>query len=187
MAKSFTYNGREYNFSRVLINFTEVKKYLPDALATTAQNFFKDSFRRQGWRDKSLKKWASRKKADSGRAILVRRGHLRNSIRKILARWERIEVGTTLPYALVHNEGFSGTVSVKQHTRRRLAQVREKYTTKAGKSRTRMVKQETGRHTVKAHSRKVNIPQRQYIGDSEALNQKIDKVFDIAIDNIFDV
>jgi phage gpG-like protein len=196
MAKTFQYKGRDYNFGRIVPRLTEVRNHLPEVLATTALNFFKDSFRRQGWRDKGLKRWASRKDGSRpGGAILVKRGHLRNSLRKILATWQRTEVGTNLPYAAAHNEGFKGTVNVKAHTRRKFkttttTEGRGVFNIKTRKelTRTKKRKEETGAtYGVRAHTRQMNLEQRQFMGDSEMLDRKIDHVIASAVDTIFDV
>lgn len=197
MSKNFfTYKGRDYDFSKIVVNFTEVQKQIPDALATVCVNYFKDSFRRQGWRDRGLKAWTKRKgNRDSGRGILIKRGHLRNSIRKFIASWKRVEVGTDLPYAEAHNEGFSGTVSIRQHTRRQFKKERTKvgrgvYNVKTRQelTRTKTQKVATGTtFTVRAHTRKVDLPQRQFIGDSEMLEMKIDHTITRAVDTIFEL
>lgn len=186
MPKYFTYKGKDYNFSRATIRYTEVKKVLPRVLGAVAVNFFKDSFRRQGWRDKSLTKWEPRQKLSKGRAILIGRGHLRNSIRVNNANFERIEIGSNLPYATAHNDGFSGTVNIRAHTRAKYAHVEQKYTTRTGKERKRVVKVEGGRYPVRAHAREMNLPARQFMGDSEVLNMKIDQTIIKAVDTIFD-
>lgn len=188
MAKSFTYKGRDYDFGRIVPRLTEVMNFLPEVMATTAVNYFKDSFRRQGWRDKGLKKWKPRKDGSRpGGAILVKRGHLRNSIRRLLATWPRTEVGTNLPYAAAHNEGFTGTVNVRAHTRRTSTRVREKYTARSGKERTRTVKHYKSSYPVRAHTRKMDLEQRQFMGDSDMLSRKLDFVITKAVDTIFDV
>jgi phage gpG-like protein len=175
MARTFQYKGRDYDFSKIVINLTEAKASIPDVLATTALNFFKDSFRRQGWRDKGLTKWAGRKNGSRpGGAILVKRGHLRNSIRKLLVSWRLTEIGTNLPYAAAHNTGVSETVTVKSHKRRKYQ--------KSGKR-----KQATGSYGVRAHKRKMNLPQRQFMGESEVLNLKIDAAMAAAVDKIFEI
>jgi len=173
MAKTFQYKGRDYNFGRIVPRLTEVRNHLPDVLGTVALNFFVDSFRRQGWRDKGLTKW-KRPEGKVG-AVLVKRGHLRNSLRKLIATWQRTEVGTKLPYAAAHNEGFEGTVNVKAHTRR-------KYQRTTGKR-----KEATSSYGVRAHTRKMSLKQRQFLGDSEMLDRKIDHVIAKAVDTIFDV
>lgn len=196
--KFFTYKGKDYDFSKVAINLAEVQRALPPVLATVCVNFFKDSFRRQGWRDKGLQLWVKRKnnRGSSGRGILIKRGHLRNSIRKLIATWKLIEVGTDLPYAAVHNEGFNGTVQVRQHTRNQYEKKRTTITrkgiydikTRQEATRTKVDKVATGtKFNVRAHTRKMNIPQRQFMGDSEMLNLKIDHTITKAVDTIFEL
>lgn len=191
--KFFTYKGKDYDFSKVAINFAEVKQALPPVLATVCVNFFKDSFRRQGWRDKGLKRWQARKnnKGSTGRGILIKRGHLRNSIRKLIANWKLVEVGTNLPYAAAHNEGFSGTIRVRQHTRNQYSKEKKGrgvYNIKTRQELTRTERKATGtKFTVRSHTRKMNLPQRQFMGDSETLNLKIDATITNAVDKIFEL
>ena len=69
-----------------------------------------------------------------------------------------------MPYAKSHNEGFNGTVSVKAHTRNQYTktQVGTGKFTKKGKERMKSAIMKTGQTTVKAHTRKVNLQQRQF-------------------------
>lgn len=187
---AFTYNGKPYNFNDVAIKFHQVRMQLPGVLGTVAVNYFKDSFRRQGWRDRSLTPWQKRanekNKKNKGRSILIASGRLRNSIHIIQATPRMIVVGTSVPYAQAHNEGFTGTVNVRAHTRAQTRKVKEDYTTKKGNVRSRTFRQNTGTtFQVRSHTRKMNLPQRQFMGESEVLNLKIDQTFTRAIDAIF--
>ncbi|MNF85492.1 hypothetical protein D3C84_678890 [compost metagenome] len=85
------------------------------------------------------------------------------------------------PYAKVHNEGFEGTVTVKSHTRNKYSKTKVgtgKFT-KKGKERTKTMTAKSGESTVKAHSRKVKIPKRQFMptnqNDSPVLNNAIQR------------
>jgi phage gpG-like protein len=185
----FTYNGKPYSFNDVSLNFHKVRQQLPGVLGTVAVNYFKDSFRRQGWRDRALTHWAKRKddkKKNKGRAILVKSGRLRNSIRVIMSTPARIEVGTSVPYAAAHNEGFQGTVNVRSHTREKYKKVKEQYTTRTGKVASKTSRMSTGNtYKVRSHTRQMNLPQRQFMGESEVLSMKIDQTVIRAIDAIF--
>lgn len=124
----------------------------PRMVGQIAVKHFEDNFQLQGFMDETLDPWDARKKDDgSGRAILTGKGSatLRKSIRVIEATAERVVVGTDLPYAQVHNDG--GTFTVKAHTR----------TSRNGK-----------KYQVKAYT--MQMPQRKFIGDSKALDRKID-------------
>lgn len=79
--------------------------------------FYQGSFRKQGFEDVSVEKWEKRKPIlikkkgvyiskpnDSNRAILVKSGRLRRSLRKSVSGME-ITFASDLPYAQIHNEG----------------------------------------------------------------------------------
>lgn len=145
-------------------------------------NFFKQSFKRQGFIDEHYRRWKDRKdksKSSRGRKILVKSGRLRRSIRITKKGRNYVEVGTNVPYAQIHNEG--GTVRkevrVREHTRRSAAGS----TRTARKSRTRK------KTTVKAHSRKMNLTQeqRQFIGKSKFFNKRIHKLITRHLRHIF--
>lgn len=89
----------------------------------------------------------------TGQALNVRTGRLRRSItQRIEAGADEISgiVGTNVEYAAIHEYGFKGAVSVKQHLR--------------------LVKEAFGRplkspvwSTVRAHSVNVNMPERSFL------------------------
>lgn len=187
--KQFTHNGKPYSFKKVAANYAALKPRITRELADVAVNFFKDSFKRQGWRDKSLEKWKARAASaprNKGRAILVDKGHLRNAIVVSQANAKQAVIKVPVPYAAVHNDGFSGTVQVREHYRTVSAKVKVSSTSLASRkttSRTMMLS--AGKRKVKAHTRKMNMPKRQFLGDSEVMFKKMDAVVIKAIDQIF--
>jgi phage gpG-like protein len=79
-------------------------------IGNEAKNFFVNSWRLQGFDDRSVQKWTPRKKQDkkrAGRAILVDSGDLRRSIIREPVNKSQlsVKISTDLPYAKVHNEG----------------------------------------------------------------------------------
>ncbi len=85
-------------------------------IGTAAVNDAKENFRRQGFAGVP---WAHRKtdgRKDKGRAILVKSGHLRNSIRIVSIGSGSVTIGTDVPYARVHNEGESDYVRSSRGT-----------------------------------------------------------------------
>lgn len=83
-------------------------------IGNEAKNFFVNSFRVQGFEDKTLEKWKPRKKETKrsiGRAILVgpsadlRRSIIREPVNKAQLS---VKISTDLPYAKIHNEGLNG-------------------------------------------------------------------------------
>lgn len=187
--KNFTHNGKPYSFKNVAANYARLKPRITRELADVAVNFFKDSFKRQGWRDKDLQKWkprAANAPRNNGRAILVNRGHLRNSIITAEASTSKAVIKAPVPYAIAHNEGFTGTVQVKEHYRAVNKKVSVKSSSlKTGKTTSRTMMLNTGKRKVSAHTRKMNLPQRQFMGDSEVMFKKMDAVLIKAIDQIF--
>lgn len=114
----------KFHTAQILNNLNKVKKTLPVVLANQAQNFFVDSFKKEGFQTGSgVLKWKMvkrripgtyeykypKKKQLSRRSspILVRTGKLRravgNSIRS--ATFDRVELTVGVPYASYHNEG----------------------------------------------------------------------------------
>ena len=196
MPKKITINGYTYDWGVLRPRFRKVRKELPLQMATVAQNFFVGSFQRQGWYDgltlkrwtpRKGEKWRRKKKGRRGnRAILVKTGRLRRSIKIRSARFQKIVIATDVDYAAAHNYGYKGTVSVRSHTRRRYDREKEQYTTKTGKQRTRTNKVVKSSYTVRQHTRKMSLPQRQFMGDSPMLDRKLNKVIERQMEYLFD-
>jgi phage gpG-like protein len=172
MARNFNLKATEAHFKQVLL-------YAPAMLGNDAVNFFLDNFKRQGWLGNRLEPWKKRKrnKKRPGRAILVDSGRLRRSIRITSIHAGTVTIGTDVPYAKAHNEGFRGVVNVKAHTRGKYAKskVGTGKLTKKGKERMKTVTSKTGEGTVKAHTRKVNMPRRQFMGSSPYLTKQLQR------------
>ncbi len=158
-------------FTRKLDALTTAYSRIPNEVATIAVNFSKERFREQAWLDKTKHPWKPRKRKRRGgknrsQTLLVDKGHLKRSIRKISATLDLVKVGTDVPYAQIQNEGgeIKETVTVKTHTRKAHTRQRE------GRK-----KEKVSSHTVKSHRRKMNvkIPARQFIGNSYALERRI--------------
>ena len=102
------------------------------------------------------KKWVATKvskvnKAGKKGSILIVTGQMRRSIRSYV-RGNGIVFTSNLPYTALHNEGGNYAVSVRAHSR----------TSKKGKT-----------YTVRSHSRTLNMPQRQFIGEHERVQQAL--------------
>ncbi|TDX86192.1 hypothetical protein [Epilithonimonas xixisoli] len=142
----------------------ELKAYaenqFPRKAGNIALRFVNGNFRAQGFQGSSFKKWKSTKR---GGTILVKSGKLRAGT-YYTTQPGQATVKNHLPYAKAHNEGFSGTVTVKTHTRNKYskAKVGTGKFTKTGKERQKTMTMKSGQSTVKSHSRKVNLAQRQF-------------------------
>lgn len=95
------------NHQKIII--AELRNFVT-IMGTEAKNHFVRSFRNQGFTDQSLQRWQARKRVDRGvrgnRAILVKSGDLRRSIRIVSKTLTSVTIGSDLPYAKVHNDGL---------------------------------------------------------------------------------
>jgi phage gpG-like protein len=158
-------------------------------VGNTARVFFIDNFRKQGFDDKNVQKWKPRKVADkrAGRAILVKTGDLRRSIIRNPANRAAltVKISTDLAYAKIHNDGGNVIQYVKPH--RRFVDQGDTMGTGVFNIKSRKEKQAKVKvkQDVKAFSRKVRMPKRQFMGDSYNLNEKVKAVIVKRLDKVF--
>jgi phage gpG-like protein len=173
MSKRFNIAEQEQHFKRVL-------SYAPGMLGNTAVNFFLDRFRGQNWIGSTTEPWRKRKinnKQSQGRALLIKSGRLRRSIRITRISGLTVVIGTDVPYAKAHNEGFRGTVKVAAFTRHKYSKhsVGSGKFNKSGSERMKTVQKFSGDIQVKAHTRRVNLPRRQFMGYSPYLEKQLQR------------
>ncbi len=139
---------------------------LPNIVAETASEFFKERFNTEEWDKKPWPaldpNYASKKTRGAGR-ILYRAGLLQASIRPSQVTAGRVVISagnSKVPYARVHNEGLTikGVAKVQAYTNRNFM----------GKGEPKKIK---------AHTRNYHIQfkRRQFMGHSKYLNQAIIK------------
>lgn len=137
---------------------------VPNIVAETASEFFKERFRTQEW-DKqpwpALNPDYAKKKTRGKNRILTRTGQLQASIRpaEVTASKVVISAGNSkVPYARAHNEGMriKGVAKVKSYTNSNFM----------GKGKPKKIQ---------AHTRNYNIQfkERRFMGPSKFLNQVI--------------
>jgi hypothetical protein len=155
---------------------------LPLLVANEAKNFSLDRFKAQNWIDERTESWKKRKpgsKRDAGRNLLIDTGKGRRAIRIIRADWGLIRVGIDEPeiekYMSVHNNGFRGIVQVKEQSRIASRKVATRFGKNGRGLKSGQIKIRGRGHQVKPHTRKVNIPQRRFIGNSHYLNLRINR------------
>lgn len=104
----------------------------------------------------------------SGQVLNVMTGRLRRSINTKITETEKTvqgTVGTNVAYARVHEFGFQGTVSVREHLRH----------SKLGNA-----------FTVRAHSMKMNVPEKSFLRSAladmaEPIRQEFEKAMQRAV------
>ncbi len=167
-------------FERTLqLKSKEVQAYAMLKFPTMAGNkvlrFIDGNFRAQGFQGSTFKRW----KPSKG-TILVKTGALR-AANYYTTQPGQVTVKNSMPYAKMHNNGFKGTINIKAHSRNSYGKIKAGTGrfTKKGKERTQTLTIKTGESQVKAHSRKIDLKQRQFTptsaNDSPTLNQAIQR------------
>lgn len=137
-----------------------------DIVAHTATKGYIDNFITKSF---DTNPWKPAKNPKRNNSLLIDRGHLWHSVKPTVITNERVVISAgnsekdTINYARVHNEGFQGNVTIPAHRR--------------GKNKAT---------PVKSHTRHMNIPQRQYMGNSKEINKDIHDAIEAHIKQIFD-
>lgn len=128
----------------------------PQMVVRETLRFVDDNFRLQGWQGATFMPWKPIKRPGT---ILVKTGALRRSFNYVNRGNGDVYFYNNLIYAKVHNEGFSGSINIRAHTRSKYMKV------KASNTGTRKVKasiSKAGETQVGGHTRQMNIIQRQF-------------------------
>jgi len=135
-------------------------------------NFVMSNFEKQGFTDSGFTPWEKRKNnADPGRAILVKSGILKDSVKITQSNPERVVISATAKHAQIHNEGGNINIPVSDKMRRFFWYMFKK--TGQGKWKGMAL-------TKKSHFN-VRIPKRQFMGESISFNNHIENLFFKAI------
>jgi phage gpG-like protein len=101
-------------------------------------------------------------------------GRLKRSIRIVAVTPTSVTIGTDVPYAQIHNDGFNGSQSVRAHTQRvKEHQRKQKVKGKKGKWKTKKVTVKAHTRNIKAHTRNMKMPRRRFLGSSAELEKQI--------------
>lgn len=143
-----------------------------------AKNHFRESFLNEGFTDKSLDKWASRKskrldKNDS--KLLTYSGELGDSI-DFRVEGDTVIISSDKQYAQIHNEGGIITVTDKM---KKFFWAKHYEAAEAGADDI------ASQFKNLALAKQIKIEKRQFIGNSEVLNQAITNKLSRELDKIF--
>ncbi len=163
---------------------------LPLLVGNEALNFVLDNFKKQGFLGASFQPWRKRRDPNkwgqsdkrSGRALLIDSGRLRRSWRVVQMSLDRVSIGTDVPYAKAHNDGFRGTVKqdVKAFTRKKNY---KDETSAPGARKQLFTKTHTGNVNVSAFTRTIrqNTPVRKMVGESPYLTARVRRVVNVEV------
>lgn len=141
-----------------MIDEKQLKRNILNDMRVELADEFDKNFDRKAF---FTKKWKRRANPNAKGSLLIVTGTMRRSIRAEI-KGNGVRFSSAVPYAAIHNEGGTGTKHVRQHTR----------TSRKGKQ-----------YTVRAHSRKFTMPQRQFVGDGKRTQEIIKGVIN---DNVSD-
>jgi hypothetical protein len=160
--------------------------YFPVRAGEIALRFINGNFRAQGWQGQTFQRWQDNRRKGT---ILVKTGAGRRGT-QFTTLPGQVRLFNTVGYMAVHNKGFKGTVWVPAHQRRLTGKKRvaSGLFTKTGKARMKTVSFSRGSTMVKAHSRRMNLPKRQWAPesatDSPVLLKALIKEVDRSVTNI---
>jgi phage gpG-like protein len=144
---------------------TALKRDLVRYASRAGVNHFTDSFYNEGFTNVTLDPWQPRANdVDPGRRILVKSTALLNSIQVFTANEELIEIGSPEAHAEIHNNGGTIRIPITAKSRRYFWFMFKK----TGKGMWK------GLALTKKQVLTVNIPQRQFIGESATLMGQLD-------------
>ena len=183
-----------------------VNRVLPIKVGALAKAHFRENFRLSGFMNGGLRAWpATRRQQTGGKSaaasygpLLSRRNHLFGSI-GYKPGPGYVVIGTSLPYAAIHNDGGTVTPTVTLKMRKfawamyykSLGKKGSKGSkAKASKARPSLAANpEADRWKALALTRKqklsITIPRRQFIGDSQELNAAINRKIGEEFDKLF--
>lgn len=161
------------DFGRDVEALRTMFKRLPTVAGNMAVNFFKDSFRREGFIDKRYTRWkprAHQQKGGGRRRLLTRSGDLQRSINFRPGQGE-FRVFSDKQYAQIHNEG--GRIRITPRMRGFFWY------------QFRRTKDEFWKGLALTKKTHIDIPKRQYMGESEVLDKRIETHVVRFMDKIF--
>ena len=184
-----------------------MRRRMPVIAGRMAKDHFQDNFRRGGFVNGGLHPWPKAKRlsscgtdaASQYGTLLSGRNHLFKSIKYIPSDY-RVRVANEVIYAPIHNWGGSVSVTVTDRMRRFAW---AKFYKASGKARKAVTGRKKGRNRAavgqvanpqasfwknlaltKKKKLDIRIPQRQFLGDSKELTEKINKRIEKEIRNI---
>jgi phage gpG-like protein len=172
-----------------------IRRTLPVKIGRIAKDHFDDNFRRGGYVDNGFHPWPKTKRQQNGRGTKAKYGpllsehpNLSRSIRYVPGD-AQVTVGTSVPYAAVHNQG----ATITSHPRvtpkmRKFAWAQ--FFKAGGKSAIISPGSPAGMWKALALTKKEKltitskIPQRKFLGESQELTQKVSQAVESEIMNI---
>jgi phage gpG-like protein len=156
------------DFKNEIGKLEEALQKFPKIVATLASDLFDQNFEQQSFFGEEWKVSEYVKKTRTGGSLLQKTGRLRRSIKYVIIG-NVIIFTSNAPYAEIHNEG-----GIIQHP----GGTAYYYNKKRGESIWVSNRKAQGKNYPRTKPHKIEIPQRQFIGDHVILQREIEKAFD---------
>lgn len=182
-----------------------VNRVLPIKVGALAKAHFRENFRLSGFMNGGLRAWpATRRQQTGGKSAAANYGPLLSRRNRLFGSIGYkpgpgyVVIGTSLPYAAIHNDGgtVSPTVTLKMRKfawamyYRSLGTKSSKGSKDSKGRKGATVPAEAERWKALALTRKqklnITIPKRQFIGDSQELNAAINRKIGEEMDKLFE-
>lgn len=154
----------------------QLKKDAVRYAEVTGVRFFKESFQNQGFTNQSFEPWEKRKDdPDPLRKVLVKSSYLMESIQIFDSNEKKIVFGSDAEYGSIHNEGGSVRIPITQKSRNYFWYMFKLTNNSKWK----------GLALTKKTAITINIPKRQFMGESITLMNDLDDWLKNRINVIF--
>lgn len=163
-------SANRVNLSNLQRNAQTAIRRLPPLLGAEAVRHTKENFRTGGFVDTTSQPWPKRKNdPDPGRGTLIGKGsgHLFRDVRILGRSNNSVTVGTTLPYAKIHNDG--GVIAHPGGTAFFMKKGKIAYVS----NRVAANLATAGRKLPRTKAHSIRIPQRKFLGQSKVMNSKL--------------
>ncbi len=176
-------NNNHKAFELLEQQYRSFKQKLPEQVATTAVNFFKRNFKLGGFTDQPFRRWEKSDYPGMGKTTMVKSGQTRRDIKKIQVSPNKVVVGigNHNHYAGIHNTG--GKIPITPKMRRffwakylELSGIKKPMSTIERKKREEAIPDCLFWKALALTQKDcIDIPKRQFIGDSKALDVAIER------------
>ncbi len=174
-------------FANLRERLVPVLSELPRIIGNAGVNYTLEAFEKQAWENVP---WQQRKDKKNTRALLIKSGRLKRSVRVIRTTENSIIWGTDVPYAQVHNDGLAISRAARSETFVRPRYERgPKSKLFGGKGAFRkMTADERSAGPAKGQTYKASngvMPRRRFMGDTPELRQYLMRVTKEELSKIF--
>lgn len=176
----------------------QLNRILIAVAKTEVENFIKDNFKNEGfagekWKKRSAKNRSDRNNPTQNRALLIGESRqLFPSIKVEIAGKSTLRIVSSVPYAKIHNEGGTinhpgGTPYIITSNTAGRARGRRARLRSFGDKQAVFLKKDGNypENTKFTKPHKIEIPQRQFIGKSSKLDERIKKALDREVKGFF--